>query len=209
MKQQNLPAEPEEFSSAESTFASTSADVIKLELALHRIHLLNDCQMRMELGLTMDRAFCEEFGILVETILAEATGTNALTTHEAEMMTNLAAAGRNGNVVEIGNFLRYVYETMIFELWKGVKDEGGSQSYGTQALDFQERKERLGVTLSRLKTALNKGDRESADAAMAELRSMEYLTDLPNLYSFLHDLLLMGKMRIAAEYLAMWMKIRT
>ena len=207
VKKQNLPAEPEDFSSTELIFASTPAGVTKLELALHRIDLLNDCQMRIELGLTMDRAFCEKFGILVEAILAEAIGTNALTTHEVEMMTNLAVAGRSGNVVEIRLFfLPYVYEAMILELWKGVKDEGGSQSYGTQAHDLQERKERLRVTLLRLKTALGKGDNESADAAMAELRSMEYLTGLPNLYSFLHTTLLMGEMKIAAEMLAMWLK---
>ena len=202
VKQQNLPAEPEEVSSTESTFASTSAGVNKVELALHRIHLLNDCQMRLERGLTMDKAFCEKFSALVETIMAEAIGVNALTTHEVEMMTNLAAAGRSRNVVEIGNILRYVYETMIFELWKGVKDEGGSQSYATQALSLQERKERLEVTLLRLKTALDKGDKESADAEMAELRSIDYLAELPNLYSSLHAALLKGEMKTAAEILA-------
>ena len=201
VKQQNLPAEPEEFS-------STKSGVTKIELFIHRIDLLNEYLRRRELGLTMDRAFCEKIGALAEAIREEAIGTNALTTYESEMMANFAAAGRSGNAVEMGNFFSYVYEAMVFELWKGVKDEGGSQSCGTQALSLQERKERLEVTLLRLKTALDKGDSESVDAAMAELRSMDYLKDLPNLYCSLHVMLLMGEMRIASEILGIWIKLK-
>ena len=169
---------------------------IHAELTAYQLDTLNHYRWHFVNGIPADNEYCEKFSALVEAMAAGALKENdgAL----KAIMEELAAAGRRSDVEEICRLLPDAYEAIAAAIRENKESDAPKDSQNALS------------TLSRLKTTLDEGDNEGADAAMKELRDMEALSpSTRELYFFLYNALLMGETEEAAEKLAMELEALT
>ena len=181
-KQQNVQEGESLFDPAPMTGKAGITGAIQAEWAAQQLDMLNHYRWHFENGLPVDEEYFKKFSVLTE----------------AMGMTDLAELGRRGDTEEIRRLLPDAYEALVEAASRIPARANTMDAPPTQLKD----------TLSRLKTALDKGDEESAYTVMRELRAM---TDLSapamELYFFLCDTLLMGETEKAAGGLSVWMNI--
>jgi CheY-like chemotaxis protein len=185
-KQHDAPSDFLPDNNPAESLSPDMAGAAKAELAAQRLDLLNHYRWHFMKGLPADQAYYEKFSALAEAmdVPPQTRGT----------MADLAAAGRRGDAGEIRRLLPDAYETIA------AMGKGGMECKNSAT-------KTLADALSRLKAALDKGDSQSADAAMNTLRAMDDLNaPARELYFFLYDALLMGETEKAAGGLAVWMK---